>query len=139
MMQGPIIIVDDDQDDQEIYEMGLKSLGITNEIIFFDGGQKALDYLSNTSDQPFLIISDINMPQMNGIQFKTKIHEDSYLREKSIPFVFITTNATNSAVRQAHLLSVQGYFEKPYTMEGVKIVLKLLFDYWTLCKHLHNT
>lgn len=139
MTQGPIIIVDDDQDDQEIYELGLRSLGIQNQIIFFDGGQKALEYLQHTADQPFIILCDINMPQMSGIEFKTRIHEDSYLREKSIPFVFISTNATNTAVRQAHLLSVQGYFEKPHTMDGVKSLLKLLFDYWKLCKHLNNT
>jgi CheY-like chemotaxis protein len=139
MTQGPIIIVDDDQDDQEIYELGIKSLGLQNQLIFFEGGQQALEYLYNTPEQPFIILSDINMPKMNGIQFKTRIHEDSFLREKSIPFVFISTNATSSAVRQAHLLSVQGYFEKPHTMDGVKSLLKLLFEYWKLCRHLNNT
>lgn len=139
MTQGPIIIVDDDQDDREIYELGIRSLGIHNQIIFFDGGRKALEYLQHTADQPFIILCDVNMPQMSGIELKTRIHEDSYMREKSIPFVFISTNVTNTAVRQAHLLSVQGYFEKPHTMDGVKSLLKLLFDYWKLCKHLNNS
>ncbi len=139
MMHGPIIIVDDDHDDQEIYELGIRTMGLKNQIIFFDGGQKALDYLALTTDQPFVIISDVNMPQMNGIEFKTIIHDDIYLREKTIPFVFISTNATHAAVRQANLLSVQGYFEKPTTMDGVKSLMKILFDYWKLCKHLNNS
>jgi CheY-like chemotaxis protein len=76
---------------------------------------------------------------MNGIQFKTKIQEDDYLREKGIPFVFISTNASAMAVRQAHALSVQGYFEKPFNMEDIKSMLRKLFEYWELCKHINNT
>ncbi len=139
MTKGPILIVDDDNDDQEIYADAIKEIGIPNEIRFFAGGQEALDYLLLTGEQPFIILSDVNMPLMNGIQFKEKIQQDNYLREKSIPFVFISTNASALTVRQAHNLSVQGYFEKPDKMENVKNMLRKLFDYWELCKHINNT
>jgi CheY-like chemotaxis protein len=139
MTTGPILIVDDDNDDQEIYGDAIRAIGIPNEIRFLDGGQEALDYLLSTSDQPFIILSDVNMPQMNGLQFKEKIQQDAYLREKSIPFIFISTNATPSVIRQAHILSVQGYFEKPDNMANVKTMLRKLFDYWELCKHINNT
>lgn len=139
MTKGPILIVDDDNDDQEIYADAIKEIGIPNEIRFFASGQKALDYLLLTGEQPFIILSDVNMPLMNGIQFKEKIQQDNYLREKSIPFVFISTNASALIVRQAHNLSVQGYFEKPDRMENVKNMLRKLFDYWELCKHINNT
>ena len=139
MTKGPILIVDDDNDDQEIYADAIKEIGIPNEIRFFASGQKALDYLLLTGEQPFIILSDVNMPLMNGIQFKEKIQQDNYLREKSIPFVFISTNASALIVRQAHNLSVQGYFEKPDRMENVKSMLRKLFDYWELCKHINNT
>lgn len=139
MTRGPILIVDDDSDDQEIYADAIKEIGIKNEILFFGGGREALDYLITTTEQPFMILSDINMPQMNGLQFKEKIQQDNDLREKGIPFIFISTNATPSAVRQAHALSVQGYFEKPDNMANVKSMLKKLFDYWELCKHINNT
>ena len=139
MTRGPILIVDDDHDDQEIYGDAIKSMGILNEIRFFDGGQEALDYLLTTSEQPFIILSDINMPVMNGLQFKEKIQQDDYLREKGIPFIFISTNATASVVHKAHALSVQGYFEKPDSLANVKAMLRKLFDYWELCKHINNT
>jgi CheY-like chemotaxis protein len=139
MTKGPILIVDDDNDDQEIYADAIKEIGIPNEIRFFASGQEALDYLLLTGEQPFIILSDVNMPLMNGIQFKEKIQQDNYLREKSIPFVFISTNASALIVRQAHNLSVQGYFEKPDRMENVKNMLRKLFDYWELCKHINNT
>jgi CheY-like chemotaxis protein len=138
MTKGPIVIVDDDLDDQEIYADAIKAINIPNEIRFFDGGKDFLNYLHTTGEQPFIILSDINMPQMNGLQVKEAIQKDDYLREKGIPFVFISTNASPEAVRQAHTLSVQGYFQKPCNMTDIKSMLRKLFDYWELCKHINN-
>ena len=139
MTKGPIMIVEDDSDDQEIYAAAIQAIGITNELLFFSTAVSALSFLSTTQEQPFIILSDVNMPQMTGLQFKEKIQQDDYLREKGIPFVFISTNASSAAVKAAHLLSVQGYFQKPHTMDDIKDMLRKLFDYWELCKHVNNT
>ena len=138
-MRGPIVIVDDDLDDQEIYADAIRALNITNELRFFDSGPSALDYLYKTDEQPFIILSDVNMPQMTGLQFKEAIQTDEFLRKKAVPFVFISTNANIAAVKQAHILGVQGYFEKPNSIDGIKKMLTILFDYWLLCKHLNNS
>src|SRR5690349_12441240 len=111
MTKGPIIIVEDDKDDQEVYEELIKDIGIPNEIIFFNDAREALSYLLITEDQPFIILSDVNIPGMTGLELKKNIQEDPYLRAKGIPFVYISTNASRVAVRHAHLLSAQGYFE----------------------------
>lgn len=139
MTKGPIIIIEDDKDDQEIYEESIKAIGIPNEIRFFNRAKQALNYLLNTEEQPFIILSDINMPEMNGLELKKQIQDDPYLCTKGIPFVFISTNASKVSVRHAHALSVQGYFEKPVTMDGIKQMLRILFEYWQLCKHINNT
>ena len=139
MTTGPIIIVEDDLDDQEIYADIIRELGVPNIIRFFDNGHPALKYLLTTTEQPFIILSDINMPQMNGLELKENIQQDGYLRDKGIPFIFISTNASSMAVRKAHLLSVQGYFEKPSTFTEFKSTLRILFDYWELCRHINNT
>ena len=139
MTNGPVVIVEDDPDDQEIYAEVIKAVGIQNELLFFDSVQNALDYLYTTEKQPFIILSDVNMPQMTGLQFKEKIQQDDYLRTKGIPFVFISTNATAAAVREAHALSVQGYFAKPNNMEDMREMFRTLFNYWELCKHINNT
>jgi CheY-like chemotaxis protein len=138
-MKGPIIIVDDDRDDQEIYAEAIRAIGIESQINFFDGAQKALDYLNTTEEQPFIILSDVNMPKINGIQFKEIIQASDYLKSKGIPFVFISTNADAAAIRKAHELSVQGYFQKPNNLEDIKLMLQVLFHYWELCKHINNT
>lgn len=139
MTKGPIIIVDDDKDDQEIYADAIKAVGVLNELRFFSDGQQALDYLYTTSEQPFIILSDVNMPQMDGLKFKEEMERDNYLKNKGIPFVFISTNASAAAVRKAHELSVQGYFQKPNSMNEIKKMLGVLFDYWESCKHINNT
>lgn len=139
MTEGPIVIVDDDQDDQEIYSEVIKNMGITNEIRIFQGGEQVLQYLSTTDEQPFIILSDINMPGMNGLELKKYMQEDVYLASKGIPFVFISTNATKASVRHAHALSVQGYFQKPSNIEEIKEMLGTLFTYWELSKHINNT
>jgi len=139
MIKGPIVIVDDDKDDQEVYEESIKDLGISNEIHFFDRPKKMLEYLLNTEEQPFIILSDINMPEMTGLELKKNIQDDPYLCTKGIPFVFISTNASRVSVRHAHALSVQGFFEKPSSIEGFKQMLRTLFEYWELCKHINNT
>jgi len=139
MTKGPIVIVEDDKDDQEIYTEALKAIGIPHEIRFFDGAKETLDFLKTTEEQPFIILSDINMPGMNGLELKKQMEEDPYLKAKGIPFVFISTNATRVSVRHAHALSVQGYFEKPNNMEEIKEMLRVLFQYWLRCKHINNT
>ncbi|MGN6401668.1 MAG: response regulator [Flavisolibacter sp.] len=139
MTKGPIVIVDDDVDDHEMYTEAIRSIGIPNALRFFNGAEQALDYLLTTAEQPFIILSDINMPRMNGLEFKEKIQSNDYLKEKGIPFVFISTNSSADSVRRAHVLSVQGYFKKPGSMVEIISMLKKLFDYWELCKHINNT
>jgi len=139
MTQGPIVIVDDDKDDREIYAEVIKALDIPNEIHFFYDGKQVLDYLNSTEEQPFILLSDINMPGMTGLELKKHMEEDPYLKAKGIPFVFISTDGSKVSVRHAHALSVQGYFQKPNNMGEFKEMLRVLFEYWERCKHINNT
>ena len=59
---GPIIIVEDDIDDQEMIAEALSAIGVSNEVKIFNGGMEVLEYLLQTQDTPFIIFSDINMP-----------------------------------------------------------------------------
>ena len=95
---GPIIVLEDDLDDQSILEEAIRESGTSNEILFFINGPSAFDFLKSTETQPFLILSDVNMPMQTGIQFKKKIDEDTQLRRKSIPFVFFSTSADPDSI-----------------------------------------
>ncbi len=106
---GPIIIVEDDVDDQEILTEIFTELGVNNELLFFGNAPDALRYLLESIEQPFIIICDNNLPRVNGLEFKRQIDSNPYLRKKSVPFVFLSTSAAGHAVDVAYTqLTVQG-------------------------------
>src|SRR5687768_15679000 len=106
---GPIIVIEDDLDDQLILKEAFNELAYENQIIFFNDGEQALSYLVDTNIKPFIIFSDINMPRLNGIDLRKKIHENEDLRMKSIPYLFFTTSAEQKHVIDAYSKSVQGF------------------------------
>lgn len=131
--QEPIVIVEDDLDDQEIYLESIEQLNIPHPVLFFKTANEALQYLNTTPDKPFLIISDINMPAMNGLELRRQMEESNSLLLKRVPFVFISTNASRHSISSAYELNVQGFFRKPDKIDDFKKMLKLLIEYWTLC------
>ena len=131
---GPIVIIEDDQDDQSIFASCLENLHYENEIVFFDDGFKALEYLSQSEVKPFLIISDINMPKLNGFALRDIIHEDDALRLKCTPYIFFTTTRSEENVTDAYAKSIQGYFVKPNSFKEWENDLKMVIEYWKTCK-----
>lgn len=130
---GPIIIIEDDLDDQNIFQEAFAALNYGNEIIFFSDGYKALDYLTENEIEPFIIFSDINMPRLSGMELREKIHQNEALRLKSIPFLFFSTSAEQKHVVDAYSKSAQGFFIKPQTFADIKEILKIILDYWLKC------
>jgi CheY-like chemotaxis protein len=137
--KGPILIAEDDIDDRDVLRDVLASLEIRNEIRFFDNGQQVLDYLRTTSEQPFLILSDVNLPLMSGTRLREEINKDEKLRRKSIPFIFLTTNVESDAVTKAYHLMVQGYFQKEDNIQQIRETLKMVIEYWRVCRHPNNS
>lgn len=130
---GPIIIIEDDLDDQEILTDVFNDLEYKNEIIFFADGEAALEYLVATEVKPFIIFSDINMPKLNGMELREKIHQNEDLRLKSIPYLFFSTTAEQKHVIDAYSKSVQGFFVKPADYNEIKKIIKSIVSYWELC------
>jgi CheY-like chemotaxis protein len=131
----PIIIVDDDMDDHFIFrEIALK-LKLNNELIFFRNGAEVLPYLRTTTQKPFIIFCDMNMPNMDGLELRRRINDDEFLRKKSIPFVFFTTAASKQQVQKAYDLTVQGFFLKESSFIETEKTFQLIIDYWRKCKH----
>lgn len=136
MNQQPIIIIEDDYDDQEVLRDVIVELRVPHPLQFFDDCEKAFQFLLTTVKKPFLILCDINLPKMNGIQLKRKIDGTASLRQKAIPFVFLTTSNTQATVDQAYnSTNLQGYFQKSSKMADIKQKVKLILDYWTAALH----
>ena len=135
---GPIIIVEDDKEDQEVLAEVFQELKIENEIKFFKEGTSVLTYLRTTSDKPFIIITDINMPMMNGVELREEIYKDDFLRKKSIPFIFLSTTDGRRIINKVYDLEVQGFFQKEVSYQAVSNQIKLIIDYWAKCNHPNN-
>lgn len=132
---GPLIVIEDDPDDQEMIKRVLSKLDLPNEQKFFADGEQALKYLEGSSEKPFLIISDINMPMMNGLELKKYIQSHDTLRTKCYPFVFLTTTVSGSQVKLAHELKVEGFFAKGQSYDELKEVLRTIITYWRSSHH----
>ena len=130
---GPVLVIEDDKDDQELFFEVFKELNYKNDIVFFGDGEKALEYLINTEIEPFLILSDINMPKLNGIQLREKVYNNEDLRRKSIPYLFFSTSAEQKHVIDAYSKSIQGFFIKPASFEKLKLIIKKIVEYWQEC------
>lgn len=132
---GPIVIIDDDPDDHEILKLSCRNIEMKNEIRSFFNGPEAIRYLETTDEKPFIILCDLNMPVMNGIELRQRIQSSEYLRRKSIPFVFTSTAAVPQTINEAYKLTIQGYFLKGTTLSETDKCLRMIFDYWELCLH----
>ena len=133
---GPIILVDDDEDDHNIFTDVCTGLGVeNNKLQFFYNGLEFLNFLRATNVVPFVIFCDINMPGVDGLSLRAKINEDEKLRRQSIPFIFFSTAATESQIEKAYDLTVQGFFIKGVSFEETKRMIKHILVYWAECKH----
>jgi CheY-like chemotaxis protein len=131
---GPIVIIEDDLDDQHILDDIFKELNYKNELIFFGDSLKALEYLTDTDIEPFLVLSDINMPKLNGMELREKIHNNEDLRLKSIPYLFFSTSAEQRHVIDAYSRSIQGFFVKPSNYDKLKTIMVKIVEYWQECE-----
>jgi len=131
---GPIIVIEDDPDDQETFQEVFTELNCSNKVHYFSDGDKALEYLLVSREQPFLILSDINLPKLNGFELREKIHNNEQLRLKCIPYLFFTTANDQKNVIEAYSRSIQGFFTKPSSYSELLRIVGNIIEYWRDCQ-----
>ncbi|HET6226764.1 MAG TPA: response regulator [Bacteroidia bacterium] len=134
--KGPILLVEDDKDDFELFKNVMKDLDIKHKLVWFENSIDAFKYLLESEEQPFIIFSDINMHLQNGMEFKAKIDANEALRKKAIPFIFYTTTVDRGSIIRAYTeMTIQGFFQKASDYNDMKKNLKIIIDYWECCEH----
>ncbi|WP_439585845.1 response regulator [Dyadobacter bucti] len=88
--------------------------------------------------KPFIILSDINMPQLNGLELRRKLQVDAELHLRCIPYIFFTTALNQQVVVDAYSTSTQGFFVKPISFEDLKETIDLMIKYWKKCASPNN-
>lgn len=132
---GYILVVDDDEEDHDIMRSACQLLDATDALKFFHDGHALLQYLRSSQSPPFVILCDINMPHIDGLDLREVICNDVDLKRISIPFVFFSTAASTSQITKAYDLTVQGFFLKGNSMAETVRRLQLILEYWKECKH----
>jgi len=127
----PILSVEDDSVDAMTVKRALKDIKVTNGLIHTVDGEEALEYLRGQGNQkPCIILLDLNMPKMNGIEFLQIVKADEEL--KKIPVVVLTTSQDEQDKIESFKLSVAGYIVKPTDYKKFVEVVRTLELYWTL-------
>lgn len=129
---GKIILIEDDEDDCEIFREVYNRLGYQNELVIISDSTTVVEYIKRPEVDPFLIISDINMPKLSGFELRNLILNDLSLSEKAVPYIFFTTSKAPDSIIRAYQMSVQGFFYKSNDLNSFASDLKMIIDYWKL-------
>ncbi len=116
-----IIMIEDDEGHARLIEKNIRRAGIANAIRHFVDGTRALDYLFNAPEGPAkngpaLILLDLNLPDMSGIDILTKIKSDAHL--KRTPVVVLTTTDDKQEIQRCYDLGANVYITKPVNYES---------------------
>ena len=133
-----IMLVDDDSVDVMNVQRAFKKNNITNPLSVAHNGVEALDALRGTNGAqkidplPRIILLDINMPKMGGLEFLKNLRADPALKNIS---VFIMTTSSDDKDRiEAYNYNVAGYIVKPISFESFVSAVSILNNFWQLCE-----
>ncbi len=127
----PILLVEDDRIDCMTVTRALKEINVTNQLEIANNGEEALAFLRNGNNtRPCIILLDLNMPRMNGLEFVKVARQEDLLR--GIPVVVLTTSKDEHDRVESFDLNVAGYMVKPVDYRKFVETMKTINMYWTL-------
>lgn len=132
----PILMVDDDKDDQRLVEKALREKGAANPMFFLSDGEELLDYLkrkgkfsdSKAAGKPCFVLLDLNMPRMDGRKALLFLKADPEL--KKIPVLVLSTSSAEEDVLRSYNLGANSFIVKPVDFRGLLAMAESLIKYW---------
>ena len=136
--QVELILVEDDPNDAELTLLALKEKNLLNEFVHLKNGAEAIDYIFATGtysyrkveDTPKIIILDINMPKVGGLEVLQKLRSDE--RTKLIPVVILTSSQHDRDIFEAYNLGINSYIVKPVDFNKFMAAVAEIGLYWLL-------
>jgi CheY-like chemotaxis protein len=133
---APILMAEDDPDDQLITRKALEENRVANPLVIVSNGEELLDYLHHrgkfaipaSSPKPCFILLDLNMPRMDGRETLKIIKQDPDF--KKIPVVILTTSKAEEDILKSYNTGANSYITKPVTFEGLVNVIRSMKSYW---------
>ena len=124
-----ILLIEDDTIEVMKFNRVLSTLKMNHKIIEANNGEEALEILKVKDIIPDIIILDLNMPKINGIEFLKILKQDEYLRY--IPAVILTTSNNHKDLLECYKIGIAGYVLKPLKYEDYLDKIKKTLDYWS--------
>jgi CheY-like chemotaxis protein len=126
-----VLLVEDDAIDAMTVRRAFRDLKLSNPLAHATNGEEALAYLGNEGNpKPCVILLDLNMPRMNGVEFLKVAKADPVLRR--IPVVVLTTSREDRDIVESYQLSAAGYIVKPVDYKKFVEAIRTIDVYWTL-------
>ncbi|MCU7937053.1 MAG: response regulator [Candidatus Thiodiazotropha sp. (ex Dulcina madagascariensis)] len=132
-MKKDILLVEDNPDDQELTLNAFARLGVADRVRVFDNGIEVVEYLlgpeADHAVQPILILLDLNLPKLNGIEVLQRLRADP--RTQTIPIVMLTSSPRDEDRLKSYRTGINSYICKPIDFDQFLWVTKQLSLYWT--------
>jgi len=125
-----ILLIEDDTIEIMKVNRTIKSLDLPHRIVEARNGEEALALLNTKENLPDIILLDLNMPKISGIEFLKILKADQVL--KYIPTIILTTSANHKDILECYKIGIAGYIIKPLKYEDYVSKLKSLMEYWSL-------
>ncbi len=133
----PILLVDDDRIDVMMFKRALEDLKITNPLVHLTDCKEALEYLKNEdNEKPWVVLADLNTPQMDGLEFLTAVKADDAL--KQIIVIILSGSDDEEDIADSFRLGAAGYIVKPPDYNKLVEMIRTIHAYWTLSKLPHT-
>ena len=127
----PILLLEDDTVDAMTVKRALKELKVLNPLVRTCNGEDGLAYLREEKNpKPCVILLDLNMPKMNGLEFLKAVKADEQF--KMIPAIVLTTSKDDQERIRGYQLNVAGYIIKPVDYAKFVEAVRIIDLYWTL-------
>lgn len=127
----PILVVEDDRVDFMTITRAMKEIQVSNPLVHVENGEAALDYLRDPlNPKPCIVLLDLNMPVMNGIEFLRIVKQEPEL--KRFPVIVLTTSEEQQDKINSFNLGVAGYMAKPVDYRQFVNVIRSIDLYWSL-------
>lgn len=133
----PILLAEDSQDDVDLTREALVGNGILNPLIVANDGVEALAYLEHADPLPRVVLLDLNMPRLGGIEVLRRMRADP--RTRHIPVIILTTSNEQRDLAAAYELGVNSYVQKPVEFTEFHEVIRTLGLYWLLYNKIPGT
>ncbi|WP_133644503.1 response regulator [Zeaxanthinibacter enoshimensis] len=125
-----VLFIEDDTIETMKLQRTLKQANLNHQITEKKNGEEALIFLRSGAKLPDIILLDLNMPKMNGIEFLRILKEDEVL--KYLPTIILTTSKNHSDLLECYKIGIAGYVIKPLKYQEYEAKLITLFNYWNI-------